>query len=186
MTQIKELQNCLLGIIVELDKICRENNIHYTLMGGSLIGAIRHNGFIPWDDDVDIGLQWDDYKRLLNILSSNNHPWLTVDYAGSSEYEEQFAKVYDKRTTLKECNSNRIKGVFVDIFPIIPIANSMFIAKLRYYYDNILKMARYNMTNDSKSSRLKMIIYKFVGLFYTEESITKHIQQRREKFAKKN
>ena len=65
MDEIKELHKCLLNITKEIDKICKENHIQYTLMGGSLIGAIRHNGFIPWDDDMDIGLLYDDYKKLI-------------------------------------------------------------------------------------------------------------------------
>ncbi len=185
MDEIKELHKCLLNITKEIDKICKENHLQYTLMGGSLIGAIRHNGFIPWDDDMDIGLLYDDYKKLISILKELNHPWLTFDIPGSKEYEEQFMKVYDARTTLKEMKSNRVKGVFIDVFPIIPIANQMSKAKRRYYYDALLKMTRYNKTNNSKSSGLKMLIYKCLGMFYTTKGLTKKIQKRREKFSKK-
>lgn len=186
MEEIKELHKCLLNIAIEIDKICKENDIHYTLMGGSLIGAIRHKGFIPWDDDMDIGMAYADYIKFINILKSLNHPWLTFDIPGNKEYEEQFMKVYDSRTTLKECKSNRIKGVFVDVFPILPIANKMSTAKRRYYYDTVLKMVRYNKTNNSKSSKSKMLVYKLLGLFHSANGLNKKIQKRRRKLSEKN
>ena len=186
MLMIDELHKRLLIMAKELHKICEQNNISYTLMGGSLIGAIRHNGFIPWDDDLDIGLLYNDYIKLIEILKKMNNPWLEFDYALSENYELEYAKVYDSRTTCKEVNSNRIKGIFIDIFPIIPIANSYSKAKRRFIYDNVLKMSRYNKTNNSKSSKLKMIIYRMVGLLHTSEGLTKKIQKRRAKFAKKN
>ena len=186
MNDLKGLHNCLLNLMIEIDKICHENNIKYTLMGGSLIGAIRHNGFIPWDDDMDIGLLYDDYVKLINVLQNLNHPWITFDNAFSEDYEEQFMKIYDSRTSFKESKSNRVKGVFVDVFPIIPIGNTVFQSKLRFYYDNVLKMSRYNKTNNSKSSALKMFVYKFVGLFHSADGLTRKIQKKRAKLASKN
>lgn len=186
MDDIKELHKCLLNITIEIDRICKENHIQYTLMGGSLIGAVRHNGFIPWDDDMDIGLMYEDYQKLIQILQQLDHPWLTFDIPGSKDYEEQFMKIYDSRTTLKECKSNRIKGVFVDVFPIIPIANKLSTAKRRYYYDTILKMTRYNKTNNSKSSKLKMFVYKMIGFFHSAKGLTKKIQKRRDRFSRRN
>ena len=186
MDDLKALHGCLLNLMKEIDKICQENNLKYTLMGGSLIGAVRHNGFIPWDDDMDIGLIYDDYMKLIDILKEKNHPWLTFDYHGSSEYEEQFMKIYDSRTTFKEAKSDRVKGVFVDVFPIIPIGNTLGQAKRRFYYDAVLKMARYNKTNDSKSSKMKMFVYKIVGAFHSAKGLTNKIQKRRKKFASKN
>lgn len=183
-SELQELHNTLLGILVEVDKICRENDLRYTLMGGSLIGAIRHKGFIPWDDDMDIGLLNDDYLKLIEILKKIDHPWLTFDYHDSPEYEEQFMKIYDSRTTLKEFSSNRIKGVFIDVFQITPIGNNKFISKIRFYKDAILKMSRYNQTNNSNPNFIKKVIYKSIGRLYTPEKLTKKIQDRRLKLSK--
>lgn len=183
MDELKGLHGCLLNLMVEIDKIAKENNIKYTLMGGSLIGAIRHDGFIPWDDDMDIGMLYPDYMKFIEVLKNLNHPWITFDYHDSKDYEEQFMKVYDSRTTLKEEKSNRTKGVFVDVFPIIPIGNTYRQAKRRFIYDNVLKMTRYNKTNNSHSSKLKMLVYRFVGIFYTTNGLTKKIQKKRKYFA---
>ena len=168
----------------EIHSICIENGLKYTLMGGTLIGAIRHNGFIPWDDDIDIGLLYDDYIKLLEIMKKNNHPWLIIEYPGCSNYEEQFIKIYDKRTTLKEKKNDRIKGVFIDVFPIIPIGNTIKESKKIFYKDNILKMTRYNKTNNSHSKWYKMFIYKFVGMFYSSKRLDKLIQEKRYKLSK--
>lgn len=186
MNDLEGLHNCLLGLMSEINKICIENDIKYTLMGGSLIGAIRHNGFIPWDDDMDIGMLNNDFEKFIDVLKNLNHKWLTFDYAFSDDYEMQFMKVYDSRTTFKEGSSNRIKGVFVDVFQIIPIANSYREAKRRFIYDNILKMSRYNKTNNSHPSGIKKIIYKLVGMFHTKDGLTKKIQKRRKKFSLRN
>ena len=186
MDDLKGLHDCLLNLMIEINDICKKNNIKYTLMGGSLIGAIRHDGLIPWDDDMDIGMLYDDYMKFIEVLRGLNHPWITFDCAGSEEYEEQFMKVYDSRTTLKEFNSKRIKGVFVDVFPIIPIGNTMSSSKRRFYRDAVLKMTRYNKTNDSKSSKAKMFVYKLVGLFHTADGLTKKIQKKRKKLSMKN
>lgn len=185
MDDLKGLHNCLLNLMIEINDICEKHNIKYTLMGGSLIGAIRHNGFIPWDDDMDIGMLYDDYMKFIDVLSNLHHPWITFDHAFSKDYEEQFMKVYDSRTTLKEAKSYRIKGVFVDVFPIIPIGNTLRSAKRRFYYDNVLKMSRYNKTNNSKSSKSKMLVYKLVGLFHSTNGLTKKIQKIRKKLSLK-
>ena len=65
---IDEQKKILIKILAYVDNICRKNNIKYSLIGGSLIGAIRHNGFIPWDDDIDIILMPKEYKKLICAL----------------------------------------------------------------------------------------------------------------------
>ena len=67
----KEHKETLIKMLDFINKICVKNNINYTLIGGSLIGAVRHKGIIPWDDDIDIGLLHDDYVKLLELLRKN-------------------------------------------------------------------------------------------------------------------
>lgn len=175
--KIKNLQHCILNIMIELDHICRANNINYTLMGGTLIGAIRHKGFIPWDDDLDIGMTSDNYLRFINVINKLNHEWLVVDLPGNENYDQTFIKVYDKRTTLKENNNIRYKGVFVDVFPITHIANNAFLAKLRSYKFMIFKLSYYNKENNSNPSVFKKFVYKFIGLFYSKQRLFKKINK---------
>ena len=68
---ISELQKCILSIMKDIDKFCEENNIQYYLMGGSALGAMRHKGFIPWDDDLDIFMTYSNYKKFLSMFCEN-------------------------------------------------------------------------------------------------------------------
>ena len=67
---IKEIQQYQLELMTLVDNVCRKNNIHYYLISGSCLGAIRHKGFIPWDDDIDIGMFREDYEHFLRIFNS--------------------------------------------------------------------------------------------------------------------
>lgn len=69
---IREIQACILSIVKDIDIFCRENNIQYYLMGGSALGAMRHKGFIPWDDDLDIFMTVDNYKRFLRLFEKKS------------------------------------------------------------------------------------------------------------------
>ena len=65
---VRDVQDSLLDILIDVDKICRENNIKYILEGGTALGAIRHKGFIPWDDDLDIAMMRDEYNKFIKVL----------------------------------------------------------------------------------------------------------------------
>lgn len=115
---IEEKKELMLSILDEIDEFCRCNDIQYFLVGGSLLGSIRHNGFIPWDDDIDIGLLREDYDRLLSYFVSNSGNVQIEDYRKNKKHKWANAKAYDKRTILIETGDEKSPtGVFVDIFP---------------------------------------------------------------------
>lgn len=116
----EELRKIQLAQLEYVDKICRENKIEYTLAGGSLIGAIRHGGYIPWDDDIDIELTRSNYDKLMEILMKDLPEKYSLIYYKVHEVYLPFAKLYDNRTayTSKIDTLNRGTGVFLDIFPM--------------------------------------------------------------------
>ena len=75
---LKKLQKIELGILKEFDKICEDNNLDYFLVGGSAIGIVRHKGFIPWDDDIDVGMNRKDYDKFLEIAKEKHSDKYTV------------------------------------------------------------------------------------------------------------
>ena len=121
ITELKELHQIELDMLKEIDAICRRENIQYYLAGGTLLGAVRHKGFIPWDDDIDIAMARDEYERFLKVMRKEKHPYYKIfamEY--DKEYQYTFAKVVDTRTRLVEEIGKDIPdmGVFIDIFPI--------------------------------------------------------------------
>ena len=115
----------LVEMLQYVDKICRKNNINYFLLGGTLIGAIRHKGFIPWDDDIDICVPYKEYRKLIEILKEDN-VYNVLNPYDNENYYYFFTKITDKRTVLIEDNFKRIDnmGIFLDIFPIYHLPDS--------------------------------------------------------------
>ena len=112
----------MLDLVVELDRICKKHNIPYFLYGGTLLGAIRHNGFIPWDDDLDVALYRKDYLRLLEVLPKELPDDIVFqENETDKNYFYFFAKLRDKHSILQEESPYdqvfKEKGIYIDIFP---------------------------------------------------------------------
>lgn len=126
--ELKEQKKIMIELLEYFDKVCRENDIKYSLIGGSLIGAIRHKGIIPWDDDIDVILSKSEYLKLIQILENMNdsrYKLLTINNCRG--YNFPFPKLVDKRTFVVEPKLlNQIKeyGIFIDIFSYSNTSNS--------------------------------------------------------------
>ena len=121
-----EVQEKLLDMLAWFDRFCRENSLRYYALGGTLLGALRHSGFIPWDDDIDLGLPRPDYEKLARLMEKKDGERyiLETEYSDDEKYCYPFAKLYDTQTTLAENVSTGLKrGLYLDIFPIDGIGN---------------------------------------------------------------
>ena len=118
---LRRQQLVMLKMVKELDRICRKHDIPYFLYGGTLLGAIRHNGFIPWDDDLDVGLLRKDYLRLMKVLPGELPDDIILQTNETDEnYFYFFAKLRDTQSLLDEGAYDRTfkyRGIFIDIFP---------------------------------------------------------------------
>lgn len=122
-SMLRRQQMRMLEILLEVDKICKKHDIRYWLSSGTLIGALRHDGFIPWDDDLDIEMMRKDYLRLMKVLPKELPNWLALQNDETdTNYFFYYAKVRDRRSRLQEQNGyDRIwkeQGIYIDILPM--------------------------------------------------------------------
>lgn len=118
-TAVKEIE---LNLLLELDEFCNKHGLKYALDGGTLIGAIRHKGFIPWDDDIDVVMPYPDYLRLIELFKEDGNKYNGELKAGI-DAGFHYAKFCDKRTIVKVLHrsDDKLYGVWVDIFPMYSI-----------------------------------------------------------------
>lgn len=119
--EVDEIQKIALNILKYLDHTCKEYGLTYFVSGGTLLGAVRHHGFIPWDDDIDVWMPRKDYERLFKIINEqSDHPFQMIDFRNKKHYYCAYAKIIDVRTTLVERTHSKKKceiGIYIDIFP---------------------------------------------------------------------
>ena len=115
-----EIKQTLLRMAKALLEICKENDLHIYASGGTLLGAVRHGGFIPWDDDIDFHMFRSDYIKLLQIMKGSKDRYKLGCYENDRDYVYPFAKFYDSDTLCIENNvDSRFKlGLYIDIFPV--------------------------------------------------------------------
>lgn len=123
--EIRELQLYKLGMLKDITHLCDEYNIKYVLAWGTLLGAIRHSGFIPWDDDVDIAIPWDDYKKFLKIAKSKlPQRYFVQNFMTDPAFPMMYTQIRVNGTTSMPVKQARLKthwGVCIDIFPLVGV-----------------------------------------------------------------
>lgn len=137
MNDIKEIQVKILEVMKYIDQICRENKITYYIMGGTAIGAIRHKGFIPWDDDLDIFMTPTEfYKFKVAVEKDNNPKFIIQEWKTSKKYVE-YAKVRMNGTTfIEEAFINRKdlhQGIYVDIMILHKVSQNKAMQRIVYF-----------------------------------------------------
>lgn len=161
---LDEAKKLELKILLYLDDVCRQLNIEYFLAYGSLLGAIRHKGFIPWDDDIDVLLFHKDYDKLINYLYNNSTNKRYKIITSSSEgYYIPFPKLIDTRTRIQEPNVPAIPGygLYVDIFPLDSIPENIFFRQAYFKFIKVLDKSRELSIQDAskiKITNLKHLI----------------------------
>lgn len=162
---LQDIQNECLRILKDVHQFCVDNDITYTLYGGTMIGAIRHKGFIPWDDDIDIAMPRPDYERFVRSYVSRNGYELICEEKGNSLLA--FARVVDNERTMVKASlpwTDHITGVCIDIFPLDGAPDDKkeaerFMRSLRKYwtYAKLSRVALRKMS-DYKSFKMRQNI----------------------------
>lgn len=120
---LRRLQMTELELLKEVDRICRKNHIHYNIIAGTLLGAVRHGGFIPWDDDADVAMMRQDYEQFRKAYATelNMDKFYFQDHQNTRGYRWGYGKLRRKDTLfLREHQEHMpyMQGVFIDIFPL--------------------------------------------------------------------
>ena len=143
--ELRKAQLIMLDMLVEFDAICKEHNLKYWLDSGTLLGAVRHKGFIPWDDDIDISMPVEDYNKFKEIAPLELSKDIFLQTRESDpDFKFDYMKLRSNRASIVEFHEEGRdvgyhQGVFVDIFPMLTVPNKEFYKK---FYDGIFQSIR--------------------------------------------
>ena len=156
--EFRQMQLMQLDMLKELDRVCRKHNIKYTIFAGTLLGAVRHKGYIPWDDDADVGMLREEYEKFKKVAHELD-PEICYfqDHETDPYYRWGYAKLRRTNTKFVRVGQEHIKcktGIFIDIFPM----------------DDIPKTTIGQIINDFYCFCLRKILYSEVGKYSKNES----------------
>ena len=140
-SNLRNHQLRMLDILITVDKICKEHHLTYWIASGTLLGAVRHGGFIPWDDDLDIEMPTADFKKFLQVVPAALPKHLAIQtHQTDRGYVAPYAKVRDLNSEIQENEyqdvNYKYKGIYIDVFPMghCSMALSGFSSKYPHYY----------------------------------------------------
>jgi len=184
--ELRKVQEVELEILDIVHKVCVENHLKYSLAYGTLIGAVRHQGFIPWDDDIDICMPREDYDKFLRIWSRYNFKdYILQNIETDEDFTQNFTKIRKNHTTFlqpKEEKYKYHKGVFIDIFPGDRVPDSKL--KRQFQFLNMAVNLLYSRKFKSGSSSKMISIVENI-LFLFPKSLQRKCRKVSEKIVKK-
>lgn len=127
--ELREVQLIQLEMLEEVDRVCKKGNIHYNIIAGTLLGAVRHKGFIPWDDDADVALLRSEYEKFCKLCQTelDTERFYFQDCQNTPGYRWGYGKLRRKNTLFLRENQEQMpyeQGIFIDIFPLDSVPNN--------------------------------------------------------------
>lgn len=179
---LKHIQQCELLIAKELKRICEKHDISYIMSGGTLLGAIRHKGFIPWDDDMDFAFLREEYDRLIEVCKTElDDRFFLQTWDTDPEYPYPFGKIILKDTYVEEYfskNTKSIKGIYIDLFPLDLMPDHSVGQKKYIKQDFFLRRAMWIkkgygklMLKQNLKQKMKYILTRCIYAFYPYECL---------------
>lgn len=170
-----ELKRIELEILNAFDAFCHENNLVYFLTGGTLLGAVRHKGFIPWDDDIDVAMPREDYECMLSLATKMPEPYkissIWTENNKKKPYPYTYAKIFDTRTCLLEQPGvlDYETCVYIDVFPLDGHSKDESIVNKRYQFAQRQSIWNWLVNNSyylmkSNTSYVKKIAFWMLNL----------------------
>lgn len=159
---VREVQRRILEIMKFIDQVSRANGIEYFIMGGTALGAIRHGGFIPWDDDLDIFMTPKEYKKFKEVITELNHPRFMLQEWRTTEDYLEYAKVRMNGTTFIEeqfaDRKDMHHGIYVDIMILHKVPDNKFIQRLVYLESKFVTLYGLSQRNWKPKNKLQSLI----------------------------
>lgn len=167
-TMLKEMQACQLRILMDFQKVCDMNNIRFYLAFGTCLGAIRHHGFIPWDDDIDLFMRIDDIEKLIEVQDQLPAHLYLQTHDKEPEFGLPIVRIRDSSTTLIEADHydrDINHGVYIDIYPLFYCNESSFKMKVSVIESFICRLFIYNAPPSNKGVVSAIISNLLLHLF---------------------
>ena len=166
---LKTLQELELENLDVLIEVCKKHNLRYYLIGGTLIGVLRHHGFIPWDDDIDVGLPRTDYNKFVKVVKKELPDFMDVRTMTSDpNYKCYFTRlINNKKKIYWDHGQYKAKiGVWMDVFPLDGLPNNLFIRKLHVFNVNAHKaIYKFSQINYVTTNKERPFIERFLIKF---------------------
>ncbi|MGN0531484.1 MAG: phosphorylcholine transferase LicD [Eubacterium sp.] len=180
---IEEVHSAILGAMKDIDRVCKEHGIQYMALAGTMLGAVRHKGYIPWDDDIDIGIKREDYYKFLEIYEQYRNPRYEIfEYSQRDDFYNQFAKISDSKTRIID-DWGKVTpglGVAVDIFPIDYVSSKNIKLKNKYM---LFLIKQLHLSLGSPSGRKGVTLLKKIARPIIAPRNFKYYLQKIDKFA---
>jgi lipopolysaccharide cholinephosphotransferase len=178
-TALRKAQLRMLNILVEIDKICRKHNITYFIEGGTLLGAVRHKGFIPWDDDIDILVFKRDYKKLRKVLIEElPKQYFFSDWTTDKYHYDNYGRVKDTKSVFPFplFRKQKAQGAFVDVFTCSPIYSARMRKFVNFFYRRMFRELHHfgYVKYESKIRRFQNILIAAISVPFVYALVLLH------------
>jgi lipopolysaccharide cholinephosphotransferase len=161
---LNKLHETLIELLDEFVRICKKHNLKYTLVAGTVLGAVRHSGFIPWDDDIDVGMLRPDYEKFLEVAPKELKDKYILDcFEQNKDYHLSFAKIKKNGTIFDEeaaHHMNNHKGIFLDVFPLDNVYDNV---KRSYINAALIKIVHQTVCVKKKIYKIKDCRHKIMS-----------------------
>ncbi len=175
--QLKKLQNVELELLIEFDRICRKHNIIYSIYGGTLLGAVRHKGFIPWDDDADVAISRAEYNKFLAVIDKELDPneYYYHNMNLTKGYRWGYGKLRRKNTEFVRINQEYMpyeQGIFMDVFVFDNVPDNYILRAICNFQAFLYRKALYSRVGVHTTTGKSRLAFKVLNLI-PEESLKK-------------
>lgn len=164
-----DIKKVLLETLCEFHDFCEEHDLKYFLIGGTLLGAVRHKGFIPWDDDIDVVMPRADYDKFIQLANKLEYPLRLRVSKYEKDYRYPFMKLTNEKIIVEESGSKPFRtGIWIDIFPLDYTFSNQFLKSSHYFAARIMRSLlsiKYDYVNYSHYSKVKYPFIRGLKLF---------------------